>query len=184
MKKILWVFLSIFLVCGCTIGPANTPTKAVEEYLDRYINNDDVILAELDEYVQGNSAILDEHKDTYKEVLRKQYGDLKYEIKEETYNGDTANVEVKITVYDLHTAQIEAQDYLTNHPEEFNDEAGNYNEKKFMKYRLDKMKDTTKTIDYTLNLTVQKNNNIWEVNQLSNDDLQKIHGIYNYDASE
>ena len=32
--------ISIFCLVGCSIGPANTPSKAVEEYLDRYVHND------------------------------------------------------------------------------------------------------------------------------------------------
>ncbi len=43
------------------------------------------------------------------------------------------------------------------------------------------MKDATETVDYELELKVVKNNNDWDVTQLSVEDLEKIHGIYNYE---
>ena len=87
MKKILLCLISIFCLVGCSIGPANTPSKAVEEYLDRYVHNDDLVMNELDEYVIDKNDLKDEDKDTYKEVLKKQYSDLKYEITDEKYDG-------------------------------------------------------------------------------------------------
>ncbi len=181
MKKILMLLVATLGLVGCTIGPANTPSKAVEEYLDRYIDNSDVVMNELDEYVADRDELNDEQKETYKEVLKKQYSDLKYEITDEKYDGDTATVSVKLTVYDLYKVQKEADEYLTNKKDEFNDENGNYDEAKFTKYKLDKMKDSTDTVEYTLDITATKVNNAWEVEQLNNDALQKIHGIYNYE---
>ena len=182
MKKILIALIAVFGLVGCTIGPANTPSKAVEEYLDRYIDNNDAVISELDEYVEDNKELNDEQKDTYKEVLKKQYSDLKYEITDEKYDGDTAVVSVKIVVYDLYKVQKEADDYLTEHKDEFKDENGNYDSTAFVKYKLDKMKDTTDTIEYSLDINVSKTDNVWSVDQLSNDNLQKIHGIYNYET--
>ena len=183
MKKILLCLISIFCLVGCSIGPANTPSKAVEEYLDRYVHNDDLVMNELDEYVIDKNYLKDEYKDTYKEVLKKQYSDLKYEITDEKYDGDIANVTVKITVYDLYKVQKDADEYLANHSDEFKNAEGNYDSNKFMKYKLSKMKDTTETIDYTLNIKTMKTNNKWEVEQLSNEELQKINGVYNYETN-
>ena len=181
MKKILITLIALFGLVGCTIGPANTASKAVEEYLDRYIDNSDVVMNELDDYVTTKDDLDDEQKETYREILKKQYSDLKYEITDEKYDGDTAIVSVKLTVYDLYKIQKDADNYLTEHADEFKDDEGNYSETKFIKYKLDQMKDNTDTVEYTLDVKVNKNNNIWEVEQLNNDDLQKIHGIYNYE---
>ncbi len=181
MKKVFIAFVMLFGLAGCSIGPANTPSKAVEEYLDRYIDNSDVVMEELDDYVANREELDDEQKDTYKEILKKQYSDLKYEITNEEYDGDTATVSVKLTVYDLYKVQKDADNYLADNADEFKNDEGAYDSSKFTKYKLDKMKDTTDTIDYTLEITASKVDNVWEVNQLSNDALQKIHGIYNYE---
>ena len=182
MKKILMSLVALFGLVGCTIGPANTASKAVEEYLDRYIDNADVVMSELDEYVADRTELDDEQKNTYREILKKQYSDLKYEIEDEKYDGDTATVTVKLTVYDLYKTQKEADEYLTNNADEFKDENGNYDEVKFTKYKLEKMKDNTDTVEYTLEIPVTKVDNAWEVEQLNNELLQKIHGIYNYET--
>ncbi len=182
MKKILVIFAFLFGLVGCTIGPANTPSKAVEEYLDRYIDNSDVVMEELDDYVADRNELDDEQKDTYKEILKKQYSDLKYEITDEKYDGDTATVTVKLTVYDLYKVQKDADKHLADNADEFKNDEGVYDASKFIKYKLDQMKDTTDTIDYTLEVNVTKVDNAWQVEQLSNEALQKIHGIYNYET--
>ena len=52
-----------------------------------------------------------------------------------------------------------------------------------MDYRLEQMQDITDTVEYTIsfNLTKDDSGN-WQINELSQDDLEKIHGIYNYDS--
>ncbi len=181
MKKFLVAFVLLFGLVGCTIGPANTPSKAVEEYLDRYIDNSDVVMDELDEYVDDRNELDDDQKGTYKEILKKQYSDMKYEITDEKYDGDNAVVTVKLTVYDLYKVQKDADKHLADNPDEFKNEEGAYDATKFTKYKLDQMKDTTDTVEYTLEINVSKVDNTWEVEQLSNESLQKIHGIYNYE---
>ena len=83
----------------------------------------------------------------------------------------------------MYKVQKDADEYLANHSDEFKNAEGNYDSNKFMKYKLSKMKDTTETIDYTLNIKTMKTNNKWEVEQLSNEELQKIHGVYNYETN-
>ncbi len=182
MKKFIMGFISVILLTGCSLGMSNTPSKAVETYLDRYINNDDVILAELDDYANNQTNLTDEQKETYKEVLKKQYSDLTYEIENEEYSGDTAVVTVKISVYDLYKVQQDADTYFTDHNDEFLDADGNYDEDLYMSYRLEQMKNATDKVEYTINVNVSKVDNAWSVDQLSNEDLQKIHGIYNYET--
>ena len=43
------------------------------------------------------------------------------------------------------------------------------------------MKAAMDTVKYKLELKVVKNDNDWDVTQLSTTDLEKIHGIYNYE---
>ena len=88
-----------------------------------------------------------------------------------------------ITVYDLYKAQRDATEYLNEHRDEFNDEEGNYDSSKFMDYRLEQMQKTTDTVEYTItfNLTKDDDDN-WQITELSQEDLEKIHGIYNYDS--
>ena len=53
MKKFLVIFLSIFLVVGCSFG--NTPTKKAEDTLKKYQNLDDSVLKDLELVVEGTT---------------------------------------------------------------------------------------------------------------------------------
>ena len=185
MKKILKVMLvMVFAItlAGCSCMQKTAKTR-VEEFLDQYRNLSASVLGDLDEVVDSETTLSEEQKEKYRDVLKKQYSDLKYEIVDETYDGDTAVVEAKITVYDLYKAQKDASTYLENNRDEFNDENGTYDSSKFMDYRLEQMQDITDTVEYTISFNLTKDNSgNWQINELSQDDLEKIHGIYNYDS--
>lgn len=185
MKKILKVMLvMVFAItlAGCSCMQKSAKDR-VEEFLDQYRNLSANVLGDLDEVVETETDLSEEQKESYRDVLKKQYSDLKYEITNEEYDGDTAVVEAKITVYDLYKAQRDATEYLNEHRDEFNDEEGNYDSSKFMDYRLEQMQKTTDTVEYTItfNLTKDADDN-WQITELSQEDLEKIHGIYNYDS--
>lgn len=177
MKKILTVLMGLFLLTGCGM---NSAKNAVETYLKQYKTLDSEVLVDLEEVIKREN-LTDEQSDEYREILKKQYKDLGYEIIDEEYDGDTAYVTVKVTVYDLYKAQSDASVYLENNREEFNDKDGNYDVTKYISYKLSKMKDTTNKVDYTITFTVVKENDKYVVEQPTENDLLKIHGVYNYD---
>ena len=182
MKKILFCLLFLFcsvLLVGC--GEEMTPTEAVRDYMEGYVTLDDNVVNQLNEYVKTNETLSDEQRDVYKEILRKQYSSLTYDIKSEKIEGDTAYVNVTINVKDLYKIQKETNEYYEQNKDEFNDDEGLYNVALFVDYQLDKMKAATETVSYDLELKVVKNAGDWDVTQLSNSDLEKIHGIYNYE---
>ena len=53
----------------------------------------------------------------------------------------------------------------------------------FIDYKLERMKNTTNRINYTITLNVTKENNKYVVSNPTDNDLKKIHGIYNYELS-
>ena len=40
--------------------------------------------------------------------------------------------------------------------------------------------DVNDTVDYTIDFTLTKIDNKWEVNDLTTEQLEKIHGVYKY----
>lgn len=178
MKKLGLILITLIAAVGC----ACTMTKAsdaVKEYLGKYNNHDSEVLVELDELVKEEN-LTDEQTESYKELMKKQYTDMKYEIVDETYNGDEAIVTTKITVYDLYKAQTEAENYKEEHKEEFQDDNAVYDAMKFLEYKIEQMTKTDKTVEYTIDFKVIKENGKWVVDNVSTEDLEKIHGIYNY----
>ena len=179
MKKYLLSLLIIFI---CTISTAcslsNTPTNSVENLLSKYNSNDEEILVELDDYVNDSDLTIEQSK-KYKEVYLKQFKDMKYEIKNEKIDGDIATVTVQITVYDYYKADKDANEYLKNNPDEFKKD-GEYDKSLFTDYKLKKYSEVNDTVDYTIDFTLSKVDNNWEINELTKDQLEKIHGVYNY----
>ena len=182
MKKVYKVLLvvGICLVlagCGCM---KKTAKGAVQDYLNQYKNLSSNVISSMDDVVNDEN-LTDSQKEKYRDILKRQYQDLKYEITSEKYDGDNATVEVKITVYDLYKVQKDANNYLTNSGDEFK-ENGVYSNDLFMNYKLDKMKKVTDTVEYNITFNVTKDDKgNYKVNDLSNSDLEKIHGVYNYD---
>ena len=112
--------------------------------------------------------------------MKKQYKYLTYTIKDEEVNGNIATVKVEIKVYDFNKAMLESDQYLIENPDIFNDENGNLSNELFMDYKIKQMKDTKYTVKYTLQFTLTKSNDKWQLNNVDEITRQKIHGIYQY----
>ena len=128
MKKLLLCFSCIMLVVflsGCSMD--NTPTKKVENFLDSYKNQDENVLTQLKEMVDSDTLMSDTQKDAYTDIMKKQYEDMTYEIKDEVINGDTATVTAEIEVYDYYKINKDAQEYYDSNPDEFKDDSANDN---------------------------------------------------------
>ena len=51
-----------------------------------------------------------------------------------------------------------------------------------MKEQLDKMKETNEKTSYTIDFYVVNTSDGWTVSSLSNSDIEKLHGIYDYES--
>ena len=171
MKKLILIMFLIIL-SGCF---KSTPTKEVENYFTNYqINktdiNDDII--DFTNYSQ-------EQKEEYLKIIRKNYNDLIYTIKDEEINANKAIVTIEIEVYDYSKAIKESLEYKNNNLFEFmNDDY--YNESKFIDYKIKKLKEVNERIKYTLDIPLSKINDKWYIDDLNKETLEKINGIYNY----
>ena len=126
MKKIFLCFsciMAIVLLSGCSMD--NTPTKKVENFLDNYKNQDETVLAQLKDMVDTDSLMDETQKSTYTDIMKKQYKDMTYTIKDEVIDGDTATVTTEIEVYDYYKINKDAEDYYNKNPDEFKSVTGN-----------------------------------------------------------
>lgn len=120
MKKIikyLFTITMIVILSGCSMS--NTPTKKVENFLDKYKNNDTEVLAQLKDMISSDSLMNDTQKTNYTNIIEKQYSDLTYEIKDEKIDGNSAIVTAEIEVYDFYKTNKEAEEYYNSHKDEF-----------------------------------------------------------------
>jgi len=181
MKKILISFLGVLIVLttGCD-QIDNNPTKQVEELMSKYQTLDDDVMDDLNTVIGTENDLSNEQKERYKKLLENQYKNLSYTIKDETIDGDNAIVEVEIQVTDLSKAIKESEIYLDEHEDEFLGNDNQFSQNKYTDYKLEKLEGSDTKVKYTLELTLTKINDKWEVDNLTETERQKIHGIYNY----
>lgn len=177
MKKII-TLLSIIILTGCTtLDISNTPTKKVEEFLNKYQILDEEILNELDNVIEEKTKLNNENKEEYRNLIKKQYKDMQYTIKEETIDGDEAKVTAQIIVKDFTKIINDAENYKRENMKEFY-ENNTYNDNLYKKYLLDKLKDAKDRVTYTLDFTLKKENTKWRLDPITEEIEDKILGIY------
>lgn len=199
MKKVI-LTLFVILLSACTLGAATTPKQKVSEFLDKYKNEDSNIVEDLVNTIKSDIKVAD-HQERYKALMLKQYKNMKYEIKDEIIEDNNAVVEVEVTVLDYGKAIKNSNEYLNSNPESFkkddkttvkeddtvttnekSDGASatntDYDEDKFMEYKLSEMEKVTDTVKYTIEFTLTKVNDEWQIDQLSDSDIEKLHGTY------
>ena len=180
MKKIIISVLSILLLSGCTEKMFNTPTKQVEMFFQNYQTLNEDVLKQLNKVVNEEEKFNADQRLAYKELMKKHYQNLRYEIKDEQIDGDVAIVTVEIEVKDYSKALKESDEYLQNNKNNFYDDKGVYNEFLFTTYRIEQLEKVKDKVKFTLNLTLTKVEDEWKLDNISDIDEQKIHGMYNY----
>lgn len=179
MKKLLLI-LAVFLLVGCEKDMNNTPTKRVEVFLSNYQSLSEEVQAKIASDVDEMPNLTEEEKKSYTDLWKKHYQNLTYEVKDEKIDGDDAIVTVEIEVTDYSKIIANANQRLTDNPEEFQDEIGNYLPSKFNDYKLEAMKGTSDKVKYTLELNVKKIEKKWVLQDLSEDEYLKLSGMYAY----
>ncbi|MBR2840898.1 MAG: lipoprotein [Bacilli bacterium] len=171
MKKLLYVAVLLFILTGCG-NMNNTPTKKVEELLNKYQTNDIDVVSDLSDVLMGEYNMTDDERNDYASFMKKHYQDMVYKIKDETINGDNATVEAEITVRNYADVVNQANDYRSSNPDKFDEDNS------FSSYRLKKMKDVSDTQTYTLTFNLTKDKDEWKVSPLSSDDESMLNGLY------
>ncbi len=181
MKKVITVLVGILLLTGCGNKMFNTPTKKVEAYFSNYQSLDKAVLSQLDKVVAEEEKFNTKQRESYRDLMKKHYRNLTYDIKDEKIDGDTATVTVEIEVTDYSKVLEKAEQYLKDNAEKFKDEVtGDYDESAYMDYRIEQLKKADEKVKYTLEMTLTKVDGEWTLDNPSDADLSKIHGTYRY----
>lgn len=175
MKKLILVALMTLLFCGCSM--TGTPSIKVSEYLSKFNSLDELVIQDMESTIQGENLSV-ENTTIYRNVLQRQYQDLKYDIVEESINGDNAVVIAKITVYDLHASKMNSETYMNEHQDEFLDVDNMFDQENYMKYRLENMLSTKDTVSHNISFNLTKKDDEWVIDEIDRVTLEKIHGLY------
>jgi len=175
MKKLLIFLILLLAIVGCG-KDETTPKGEVQKLFSNYNNLSSDVLIQLDSVMESEN-LTKEQKAKYKNILKRQYEDLKYKINDEVISEERAIVSVDVEVYNLHKAIDESNEYLELNKEEFYvDEE--YDNDKFWDYKLDKMLEEKERINYTIDFSLTKIDDEWKLDDLLETDRQKIHGLY------
>lgn len=183
MKKIIIMgSIMMLLLTGCNMN-MNSPSKKVEEFLSKYQSMDSDVLTQLDNVIADDSSMSDEDKKEYKSLMEKQYQNMSYKIKNEKVDGDIASVDAEVQVYDYATSVQKSKKYYDEHKTEFNgkneDNDGLVGESaKYIKYKIEQLKNVNDKVKYTITFNLHKDGREWVVDDISDVDLEKIHGLY------
>ena len=179
MKKILLIILMVICLTGCN-NLMNTPTKKVETLLSKYQKNDTEVLKQLDSTLLTDAILSSEQKDKYKKIMQRQYSDLTYMVKNEAIDGKTAVVEVEIEVYDYSKAIKSIEDDLVKNSDTYKDSTGEISTTLFNDSKLSSLEKANDRVKYTINFTLSKIDEEWIVDDLTETERMKIHGLYAY----
>lgn len=178
MKKRLFGLLILMLLTGCVLfNPKASPQRAVADFFSKYQNLEEEVSDQLNVIV-ADQNLTKSQKDKYKKVMERQYQDLTYTVKDEVINGDNAIVTVEIQVYDYAHAQVEANDYIATNQEQFLDNDKKFSDEKASDYKLKTLEKEKNKAKYTLDLRLSKENKNWLIEDLTEAEKQKIHGVY------
>ncbi len=111
--------------------------------------------------------------------MKKQYQNLSYKIKDETVDGDHASIVVELEVFDYRKAMEEADKHLKENSKDYQKEDGTTDDEKFMDYKIEQMRNVKDKVTYTITFTLTKKDDTWTLDDITDIDRQKIHGIYN-----
>lgn len=175
MKKFLLLAFITLLFCSCSM--TGGPSIKVSEYLSKFNSLDESLIQNMESTIQGENLSID-NLAIYRNVLKRQYQDLKYDIVEESINGDNAVVIAKITVYDLYTSKQNSETYMNEHQEEFLNTDNIFDEEMYMKYRLENMLSTKDTVSHNISFNLTKKDGEWVIDDIDRVTLEKIHGLY------
>ena len=171
--KYLIFFIFLFVVSGCNL--INYPINVTEQFLKNYQNLDKDVVNSIT--TNSYKKLSSDNYKIFKEVLLKQYKNLKYEIESYEVSDTEADVYVKVDVYNLKKAKDEAYQYFVRNKEEFYTN-GVYNDEKYIYYELSEMFKTDERVIEKLNIKLTKENGIWKINSLTDIDILKLHGLY------
>ncbi|MDD4036023.1 MAG: hypothetical protein PHS45_01705 [Bacilli bacterium] len=181
MKKTVFILTTFLLLVGCGMM-GRTPTSRVEDFLNKYQTLNKDVTDQLTDVIGTDNAMTKAQRDRYKALMEEQYRDMTYTIGDEAIDGNDATVKTQIEVYDYYGAVRDAEDYLANNPNQFENEAGAFNEEQFINYRLDEIDNQKERITYTIDFALTKNDKgDWILNNTTETDRLKIHGLYNYE---
>lgn len=144
------------------------------EIKDEIIEDDNAVVeAEITVYdyasaIKNSNTYLNEHVDEFKKETKQTISEVEEKVEDAADKVKEKTNEVTNDVKDK-VDEATGNNNTTNK---------DYDETKFMDYKLSLMEKVTDKVKYTIEFTLTKVNDEWQLDALSNSDIEKLHGIY------
>lgn len=165
----------MIILSGCK---KETASDVVKEYLNNYQNVVSSVKSSINKTINEHKEFSTNHKKIYYKILINQYKTLKYTILSEEYDDDKAIIKVRINVNNLYNADNNSMNYLSKNLSEFYNEKNEFDQDKYITYKLNLMLNTKDRVDYDIVFFLNYKNKRWILKNPTESDLEKIHGIY------
>lgn len=175
-KRVFNFILLIVIVIFTSACSDNNSRYQVNKYMNSYININNKVLSQV--YKEVDKLELNEENNIlYKEVLLRQFSDLKYEIIGSTMDTNNCIYNLEIEVYDFKKIIDKMESNLLLDPSEYIED-NKFDKNLYDKAKFTNMLNTENRVNYYININVIKDNDEWIVNNLDRDSLLKLEGLY------
>lgn len=155
------MIIFLFLLTGCDLG--NTPTARVEDLLSKHQMLDKDV--SYNYMMLSSQEVSSELQEQYRELIRHQYRNLSYEIKDEEIDGDNAVVTVEVKVLD-YIGVLGNYDIEPATTEDVHERL------------IRELEDVKEYITYTIEFELYLDDETWVVKDLDTEVQEKLLGIY------
>ena len=81
-------------------------------------------------------------------------------------------------MYDYRNALDKAEEYRDKNKEEFQDDDKKDDISKYIKYKIEELKKVSDKRKYTITFNLHKDDGEWVLEDISDSDREKLHGLY------
>lgn len=167
---VLIVLIGVYVVLRVTGLVSKKPSTVTSEYFDSYISNDSDVISKI-EYA-FDDKITTKQKKVYVRAMKRQYKKMFYTVLDENVDGKDATARVEVTVFDYNACYNTAMSHINSHSNKFP------TEEKQIDYKLSKLETCSDRVTYEINLQYHYDGRKWLMNEINEDDLKKINGVY------
>lgn len=187
-KKSLILCGCCVLLCAFIIGfiilivhrhnsPFQGPEQLTNSYMMAYIKEDSSVINAIQ--YPFDDVLNSSQEQRYKEIMKKQYRNMKYTIEDQNIGEVDGQIIVHITIFDFKESYDRANQYVHSHSSSFVKEDGSFDSEKAIDYKLGQLEDSREKIDYSVTFHFFKDSdNHWVMSDLSSSDLEKINGLF------
>ena len=157
------------------------------EIKDEIIEDDNAVVeVEITVYdyasaLKNSNTYLNEHLDEFKKDSKQTINEVEKATENVKEGVENTAEGVKEGIKDAAEGAKNAADTVKDKVNEAKDNlttTTDYDESKYMDYKLSEMEKVTDKVKYTIEFTLTKTNGEWQLDALSNSDIEKLHGIY------